>query len=159
MKIFYKISAITLILSIFTIASELVSFKSHSGVKETVKRLEETLGKNGLQVVSKMDMSIWAKKSGMDMNDEVVLSVGDPMSDARIMLYDARAALDLPMKIAVYRDFKGDTWVVYKSPQSYRNSYRLSKCSVLSEMDEKLSKSVKEAISVKIAGSNKGNNR
>ena len=151
MKIVNKIAFTVIAMSLFVTASELVSFKSHSSVKETVAKLEKSLAKNRLQVVSKMDMRKWAKRSGLDMNDEIILSVGDPMSDARIMLNDARAALELPLKIAVYRDFKGDTWVVYKNPQSYKRVYRLNKCAVLPELDEKLRDSIKEAIRVKIA--------
>ncbi len=151
MKKVHQVLSVMITISFFISASELASFKSHSGVKETVNKLEQNLPKNGLRVVSRMDMRKWAQKSGMDMNDEIVLFVGDPMSDARIMLNDARAALDLPMRIVVYRDFKGDTWVVYKRPQSYRNSYRLSKCAVLPELDKKLRKSVKESIAVTVA--------
>ena len=146
-----KIALISSTLSLYGVASELVTFKSHLDINQTIAKLKESLPKNGLQLISKIDMSKWASRAGVSINKEFILSVGNSYLDAQIVLNDPRAALEMPIKIVVYQDFKGDIWVVYKNPNSYKNIYRLGKCTVLSQFDNRLKKSIKEAIEIKIA--------
>jgi len=146
----FKIVSIWLIFSYLLLAKDIVSIKSPLSVQETVKYLEQSLPKNALSVISKIDMKKWAHKAGLDTNDEIILMVGNPVIDTKMLLNDARAALELPIKIVVYKSFNGDTWIVYKEPNSYKNIYRLSRYSLLPELKSKIDKSIKEAISRKI---------
>ena len=51
-----KIALISSTLSLYGVASELVTFKSHLDINQTIAKLKESLPKNGLQLIS----SIWA---------------------------------------------------------------------------------------------------
>ena len=146
-----KTALILFTLSLFGIASELVTFKSHLDMNKTISNLKKSLPKNGLNLISKIDMSKWARRAGVNLNKEFILSIGNPYLDAQILQNDPRAALELPIKIVIYKDFKDDVWVVYKNPNSYKSIYRLNKCNVLSQFDNRLKKSIKEAIEIKIA--------
>jgi len=146
----FKMVSVLFVFSYLLLAKDIVSIKSPLSIQEIVKNLEQTLPKNTLSVISKIDMREWAHKAGLDINDEIILMVGNPLIDTRMLLNDARVALELPIKIVVYKSFKGDTWVVYKEPDSYKNIYRLSHCSLLPELNSKIEKSIKEAISQKI---------
>ena len=145
----FIIIASIVVLSLLAVASELVSFKSHYGVDKSVDRLKEALISNGFTIISEINSTLLAKKGGEKLNKQVTLTVGSVVSDAKILHEDPRAALDIPLRVTLYRDFKGDTWIVYKKPQSYKDIYRLSHCVVLPNLDKRLQKSIKEAIAIK----------
>jgi len=146
----FKRVSLLFIFSCLLLAKDIVSVKSPLSVQETVKNLEQFLPKNTLSVISKIDMKEWAHKAGLDTNEEIILMIGNPLIDTKMLLNDARVALELPIKIVVYKGFKGDTWIVYKEPDSYKNTYRLNHCSILPDLKSKIDKSIKEAISHKI---------
>jgi len=115
-------------------AGDLVIKEAHGDVGSVMNRLVKIVKEKGAVVLARIDHRQTARKAGMDMNDEQLLLFSRPRADTRIMLNDPRAGLDLPMKILVYRDFNGKTWIVYRDPMTLKKEYRLDHCAILPEL-------------------------
>ena len=119
-------------------SGDLVVKEARGDVSSVMDRLVRIVKKNGATVFARINHRKGAQQAGMDMNDEQLLLFGKPRSDTRIMLNDPRAGLDLPMKILVYRDFNGKTWIVYRDPATLKKAYRLDHCAVLPELSSEM---------------------
>ncbi len=108
-------------------AGELIVKESRHSVGDTMDRLESLVRDKGLTVFDRIDHRKGAQKAGMDMNDEQLLIFGSPKIGTMIMFKDPRAGLDLPLKVLVYRDSDGKTWIVYKDPMTLKRLYKLDK--------------------------------
>ena len=126
-------------------AGDLIVKESRHSVSETMDRLISLVKDKGLTVFDRIDHRKGAQKAGMDMNDEELLIFGNPRAGTRIMLNDPKAGLDLPMKILVYRDFKGKTWIVYRDPMALKKIYNLDQCSILPKLQKAMDSLTKKA--------------
>ncbi len=126
-------------------AGDLIIKESRHSVSETMDRLTSLVKDKGLTVFDRIDHRKGAQKVGMDMNDEELLIFGNPRAGTRIMLNDPKAGLDLPMKVLVYRDFKGKTWIVYRDPMALKKIYNLDQCSILPKLQKAMDSLTKKA--------------
>ncbi len=126
-------------------ADDLIIKESRYSVSETMDRLISLVKDKGLTVFDRIDHRKGAQKVGMDMNDEELLIFGNPRAGTRIMLNDPKAGLDLPMKVLVYRDFKGKTWIVYRDPMALKKIYNLDQCSILPKLQKAMDSLTKKA--------------
>ena len=126
-------------------ADDLIIKESRYSVSETMDRLISLVKDKGLTVFDRIDHRKGAQKVGMDMNDEELLIFGNPRAGTRIMLNDPKAGLDLPMKVLVYRDFKGKIWIVYRDPMALKKIYNLDQCSILPKLQKAMDSLTKKA--------------
>ncbi len=133
-----------LILSLFAFmalnAANLVTKSSNNSVNATISKMEKIMKKKGITVFKVIDFRAGAKSIGADMTEAKLIIFGNPKLGTRIMQRDIRAAIELPMKILVYKDFNGKTQMEYKNPKDLESKYNLSDCSVLSKMAGALNK-------------------
>ena len=90
---------------------------NHS-VAETVEKLRSILGSKGITLFALIDHSGEAEKVGMKMPPTKLLIFGSPKAGTPLMLAAPSIALDLPLKILVWEDAQGKTFLSY-----YRPSY------------------------------------
>jgi uncharacterized protein (DUF302 family) len=89
---------------------------SHT-VDETVERLKAILAAKGVTLFALVDHSGEAEKAGMKMPATKLLIFGSPKAGTPLMLAAPRLAIDLPLKILVWEDAQGKTWISYNSPE------------------------------------------
>ncbi len=121
-----------------TTAGTLVTKPSQHSVKETMDRLETIVKGKGMTVFARIDHRANAEKIGEKMPSAEVLIFGNPKMGTRIMLRDVRAGLDLPVRILIYRDFDGKTWIAYHNPQDLKASYNEEGCIAIDQMEKAL---------------------
>jgi uncharacterized protein (DUF302 family) len=90
---------------------------SHHSVDETVERLQNTLRERGLTLFALVDHSGEAEKVGLHMPPTKLVIFGSPKGGTPLMIAAPSAAIDLPLKILVWQDGDGKTWVSYNTPQ------------------------------------------
>ncbi len=133
-----------LILSIFAVvalnAGNLTVKDSVNSVDKTVKKLEKIMKAKGITIFTTIDYRAGAKSVGSDMTDAKLVIFGNPKLGTRIMQRDIRAAIDLPMKILVYKDFDGKTKIEYKDPMNLEKQYNLQGCGVLPKLSKAMNK-------------------
>jgi len=133
-----------LILSLFAFmalnATNLVTKNSNNSVNVTISKMQKIMKKKGITVFKVIDFRAGAKSIGADMTKAKLIIFGNPKLGTRIMQRDIKAAIELPMKILVYRDFNGKTQMEYKKPEALEHKYDLAGCTVLPTMADALNK-------------------
>ena len=133
-----------LVLSLFAVvalsAANLTIKSSVNSVDKTVAKLQKIMKAKGITVFNVIDFRAGAKSIGSDMTDAKLLIFGNPKLGTRVMQRDIKAAIDLPMKILVFKDFDGKTKIEYKDPKNLEKAYDLGGCSVLPKLSNAMNK-------------------
>src|SRR6516165_9285361 len=93
----------------------LVDRRSLFSVDETVERLRQLLQTKGVTLFALIDHSDEAERAGMKMPPTKLLIFGSPRAGTPVMLAAPTSAIDLPLKILVWQDAAGATWVTNNS--------------------------------------------
>jgi len=87
----------------------------YSFVSETLKRLRETVREKGLEEFTLIDHSGAAEQAGLEMQEAKLLVFGSPRAGTPLMVASPLLALDLPLKVLVWRDLDGGVLVSYNA--------------------------------------------
>jgi uncharacterized protein (DUF302 family)/uncharacterized membrane protein YidH (DUF202 family) len=98
---------------------------SNHSVDQTVERLKNILQSKGVTLFALVDHSGEADKAGMKMHPTKLLIFGSPKAGTPLMLAAPSSAIDLPLKILVWEDGRGKTWVSYNSSEYLRERHGL----------------------------------
>ena len=93
----------------------IVTKASGHSVDETVHRLVRALDAKGITIFSIVDHSGEAAQAGLAMPNTKLVIFGNPAAGTPVMLAAPLAALDLPLKLLVWEDADGATWVSYNT--------------------------------------------
>lgn len=95
----------------------IVSVPSNHSSDETVEKLTALLKSKGVTLFVVVDHSGEAEKVGMKMRPTKLLIFGNPKAGTPLMLASPSIAIDLPLKILVWEDSQGKTWLSYNRPE------------------------------------------
>ncbi len=115
----------------------LVKKQSKHSVKNTMDKLESLVKAKEMIVFARIDHKLNAANIDIEMNDAEVLIFGNPKGGSVIMNKDIAAALDLPLRVAVYAD-AGDVFVSYHNQHGLAAIYDVEGIPVLDVMTEAL---------------------
>jgi uncharacterized protein (DUF302 family) len=104
-------------------ANGFVSRPSNHSVADTVSKLLDLLGAKGITVFAVIDHSGEAKKAGMTMRPTKLVVFGSPKAGTPLMLAAPSVAIDLPLKLLVWEDGDGKTWVSFNDPEYLRERH------------------------------------
>jgi|HubBroStandDraft_5_1064220.scaffolds.fasta_scaffold00769_10 uncharacterized protein (DUF302 family)/uncharacterized membrane protein YidH (DUF202 family) len=90
---------------------------SNHSVDESVEKLKNILRDKGINLFALIDHSGEAEKAGMKMPSTKLLIFGNPKGGTPVMLAAPSIAIDLPLKVLVWEDSRGKTWLSYNSPE------------------------------------------
>jgi len=94
----------------------IVDKPTNHSVDETVEKLKGILQSKGVALFATVDHSGEAAKVGMKMPPTKLLIFGSPKAGTPLMLASPSVAIDLPLKILIWEDAQGKTWLSYNSP-------------------------------------------
>jgi uncharacterized protein (DUF302 family) len=94
----------------------IVHRRSPLSVEETVARLTAAIETAGAKLFTVVDHSGEAEAAGLMLRDTKLIIFGSPLGGTPVMDAVPTAALDLPLKILVWDDEEGSTWMTYLSP-------------------------------------------
>jgi uncharacterized protein (DUF302 family) len=98
---------------------------SHS-VEQTVKRLKDILRSKGVTLFAVIDHSGEAQTVGLKMLPTKLLIFGNPKAGTPVMVASPSSAIDLPLKILIWQDGRGNVWVSYDTPAYLQHRHSLS---------------------------------
>jgi uncharacterized protein (DUF302 family) len=98
---------------------------SNHSVDQTVEKLKGILASKGITLFALVDHSGEAEKAGMKMPPTKLLIFGSPKAGTPLMLAAPSVAIDLPLKILVWQDPQGKTWLSYNSPDYLKDRHNL----------------------------------
>jgi uncharacterized protein (DUF302 family) len=90
---------------------------SRHSVDETVAKLRAILEEKGITVFAVIDHSGEAEKVGLKMRPTKLVIFGNPKGGTPAMLAAPSIAIDLPLKILVWKDAEGNVWCSYNEPE------------------------------------------
>jgi len=94
----------------------IINKPSNHSVNQTVEKLKYILQAKGVTLFALIDHSGEAEMAGLKMRPTKLLIFGSPKGGTPVMLAAPSSAIDLPLKILVWEDGQGKTWVSYNSP-------------------------------------------
>jgi uncharacterized protein (DUF302 family) len=94
----------------------IVSEPSRLRVDQAVEKLKGLLREKSITLFAVIDHSSEAAKAGMQMRPTKLLIFGSPKAGTPLMLAAPSTALDLPLKILVWEDERGQAWLTYNAP-------------------------------------------
>jgi uncharacterized protein (DUF302 family) len=97
-------------------ADGLVTIKSNLGPAETMDRLVAEVHAKGLTVFARIDHAAGAKEVGLPLHPTEVLIFGNAKGGTPLMQSNQTIGIDLPIKILVWQDASGATWISYNDP-------------------------------------------
>jgi uncharacterized protein (DUF302 family) len=103
----------------------IVNVPGQHSVEETVQKLKTILQAKGVTLFALVDHSGEAEKAGMTMRPTKLLIFGSPKAGTPLMLAAPSVAIDLPLKILVWEDAGGKTWISYNSPAYLQERHNL----------------------------------
>jgi uncharacterized protein (DUF302 family) len=95
--------------------SGIIDKASNHSVDLTVEKLKQILQAKQVTLFALVDHSREAEKAGMKMPPTKLLIFGNPKAGTPLMLASPSVAIDLPLKILVWEDNHGKTWLSYNS--------------------------------------------
>jgi uncharacterized protein (DUF302 family) len=97
-------------------AEGLITMSSSYGPVETMNRLEADVKGKGLTVFAHIDHAAGATAVGLGLNPTDLLVFGNATGGTPLMQAVQTIGIDLPLKILVWQDAGGQTWLSYNDP-------------------------------------------
>jgi uncharacterized protein (DUF302 family) len=94
----------------------LITIRSNSGPSETMNRLEAAVKAKGLTVFAQIDHAVGAAEVGLPLRPTSVLIFGNAKGGTPLMQAVQTIGIDLPLKVLVWEDASGVTWLSYNDP-------------------------------------------
>ena len=98
------------------ITQGLTSIPSRSGPKETMDRLEAEIRAQRMTVFARIDHTAGAAEAGLKLAPTELIIFGNARGGTPLMQSVQTVGLDLPLKVLVWEDAAGKTWLSYNEP-------------------------------------------
>ncbi|MCU7960090.1 MAG: DUF302 domain-containing protein [gamma proteobacterium symbiont of Bathyaustriella thionipta] len=86
-------------------------------MKTTMDRFEQAVISAGFKVFARIDHQENASAAGLKMPASQLLIFGNPKAGTLLMQDNPRIGIALPLKVLVWEDQKGFTWLSYVKPK------------------------------------------
>lgn len=115
-------------------------------VDEVVERIEGAAESLDLDVVDTVDHRRQARRAGERLRPTTLLLVDDPRSQEELISAKRTLAADLPLRLLVYEDLRGDTRVAYNEAAYLARRHLVTgKERAVARLDARLERLVREA--------------
>ena len=97
-------------------ADGLMTIRSSYGPTDTINRLETEVKAKGMTVFARVDHAAGAAAVGLQLRPTVLLIFGNAKAGTPLMQSMQTIGIDLPLKVLVWEDASGITWLSYNDP-------------------------------------------
>lgn len=94
----------------------LVTLESRFGQKETLARLESEIHAREMRVFARINHAGLAAEAGLVLRPTEVIVFGNPRGGTPLMQANQTIGIDLPLKLLVWENASGKTFVSYEAP-------------------------------------------
>jgi uncharacterized protein (DUF302 family) len=94
----------------------LVKMPSPHGAAKTVERLEAILKEKEIHLFARIAHNKGAAKFKLELRPNILLIFGKPEVGTPLMQSQPTIGIDLPLRVLVWEDEKGKTWLAYNDP-------------------------------------------
>ncbi|MBD9502743.1 serine hydrolase [Pseudomonas sp. PDM17] len=129
-------------------SDKVVNLESKFSVDETITRLKEDLALHKVPVFAEFDHEKNSRGTGSQLRPTKVLVLGNPNVGSKVMLDKQGAALDLPLRVAVWQDERGRVWAGYENLDQLSQKYGITDTATLDKMTRFMNDLLLKAVSV-----------
>ena len=97
-------------------ADGLITVQSNYAPKETMNRLETAVRAKGFTIFARVDHAAGAAEVGLPLRPTELLIFGNAKGGTPLMQAVQTIGIDLPLKVLVWQDVTGTTWLSYNDP-------------------------------------------
>jgi uncharacterized protein (DUF302 family) len=90
---------------------------SRHNAKDTMDRLAASVTAHGMTVFARIDHATAARQAEMTLRPTEVLIFGNPKGGTLLMQAAQSIGIDLPLKLLVWQDEAGKSWIGYNDPR------------------------------------------
>lgn len=124
----------------------LVRTRSSLPVTEAVSRLRTAAESRGLTIFAVVDHAANARQAELALPPTTLVLLGNPRAGTLLMHCDPAVAVDLPLRMLIWQDAEGGTWIGHQPVSLLRTRYQLESCGeVLERIDGVLAALRREA--------------
>ena len=124
----------------------LTTIPSSLGPKETMDRLVAEIRAKGMNVFARIDHAAGAAEVGLKLRPTELILFGNALGGTPLMQSVQTVGIDLPLKVLVWQDAEGKTWVSYNEPRWIAQRHGLTSTErVVSKMTDMLSAMLRKA--------------
>jgi uncharacterized protein (DUF302 family) len=115
-----------------------ITIASDKSFDEVTKSVKTLVAKNGMMVMAEVNQGKMLSMTGLDLKATLFV-VGNPQVGKQLFEQDRAVGLYVPLRVFVYNDKSGKTFVSYDKPSSILGQFDDQKISMVAQMlDEKL---------------------
>lgn len=115
-------------------------------VEETAERFEKILDENGVKLFTKIDHSKNIRKVDLELRETVLFIFGSPQVGGLLMQENQEVALDLPMKLLVWKNEEGKTILSRNQISWIKERHDLRADGAAGKLENKVKSMVEETI-------------
>jgi uncharacterized protein (DUF302 family) len=113
----FALTAIVCVWGVQAMAADgLITMRSSYGPKDTMNRLEAEVKAKGMTVFARIDHAAGATEVGLSLRPTELLIFGNARAGTPLMQSTQMIGIDLPLKVLVWQDEGGNTWLSYNDP-------------------------------------------
>jgi uncharacterized protein (DUF302 family) len=128
-------------------ADGLVVVESPFPAKETMDRAEAVVRQRNLIVFARIDHAAGAAKIGKVLRPTELLMFGHPKGGTPFMECAQTVGIDLPLKLLVWEDAEGRTWLGYNDPGYLAQRHGVADCPAVGDLRNALATLTRAAVS------------
>jgi uncharacterized protein (DUF302 family) len=114
--------------------------------KETMDRLVAEIRAKGMNVFARIDHAAGAAEVGLKLRPTELILFGNALGGTPLMQSVQTVGIDLPLKVLVWQDAEGKTWVSYNEPRWIEQRHGVTSTEqVVSKMTDMLSAMLRKA--------------
>ncbi|MDD2790810.1 MAG: DUF302 domain-containing protein [Sulfurimonas sp.] len=126
-------------------AGEIKIVQSHYDVSQTIENIREIVTSKGFTLFGIINHTKNAQMVNMEMSEAQVILFGNPKAGTKLMQEDILSALDLPLRVLVYRDSATSVKVAFREVSTLKQDFKLNNEKHLEAMDKGLSAIIAKA--------------
>lgn len=127
-----------LVFSLTLYGNDIITKDSKYSVSQTIQNIKEIVASKGFGVFAIVDHRANAGLVGMKLTEAKVIIFGNPQAGTKLMQEDILTALDLPLRVLVYRDLSNSVKVAYRNVSALDKDFNLTNKNLLTNMDKGL---------------------
>lgn len=137
------IAALAVIVSVELVAAQMKLkqpniVKSKNSFEATVNKFKETVVKEGFFVLLEADHQKMLSMVGKDIKGSISIHFAKPQMGAMLLEAEPKAAVEMPMRVAIRELDNGDVVVIYYSPSYLFSHYENEKLKMMGENMDKM---------------------
>lgn len=122
------------------LASDIIVKPSDYSVNETIENIKKIVKAKGFGVFAIINHQGNAKMVDMSLNESKVIIFGNPKLGTALMQEDMKIALDLPLRILVYKDKAGFVKLAYRDGSWIKDHHVLKSDNLTNKVNKGLDK-------------------